>query len=491
MFACLSVAKGMVIKMKNLLNLSVFFTISLVLILGLTACGSDEPETDVENDGVSDAIDMQTSDTDFEQITLRYLNWNVGTEEENNLERQMIDAFMVEHPHITVIIDDSYVSAEDVNWNENLAILASTGDLPDVFMVSDIGIALNSGWALDITDLALANPEFTALPQNMKDAMAFRDGIYAIPLWQHMQGYFVNLDMFEELNLDAPSYGFTIDELEDASRAITDLSVPRIGANSFAAMIDWFPGYANENLGFFTFDGENFHLDSSEMIDAFRLAQEWNSNGFAFYGLASEQREMFNGDWHGEIFWNGEIGLYFDGTWAANAINESGDFDFKFIGIPGGRPIVVLDILSIASTTEHAEAAYLLANWMGSGTAGFTRRMELAEENGFTLAAQPITADNTIIDAFFEAVGVKGIAEAYSNMYRALIDWNKVTPGWVETRHTANTGVSIRHYADNNAPMGALIWYGLQDGINFADYASRLNETLQEIIDDIQSSIAN
>ena len=477
--------------MKKMIKLVSFLTIGLVLILGLTACGNDEAELDTENGDVIIERPTPDIDVDSDQITLHYLNWNVGTEEENNIERQLIQAFMDEHPHINVVVDDSYVTAEGVDWNENLAILASTGDLPDVFMVSDIGIALNSGWALDITDLAYANPEFTNLPQNMQDAMAFRGGIYAIPLQQHMQGFFINLDTFEELNLDAPAYGFTIDELEDAIRSTTDLSVPRIGANTFAPMVDWYPGYANDDLGFFTFDGQNFHLDSPEMIDAFRLAQEWNSNGFAFYGLADEQRDMFNGDWHGEIFWNGEIALFFDGTWAANAINEYGDFDFKFIGIPGGRPIVVLDILSIASTTEHAEAAYLLANWMGSGTAGFTRRMELAGENGFTLAAQPITADQALIDSFFEAVGIEGIAEAYDNLDRALIDWNKITPGWVEARHNANTGVSIRHYADNNAPMGGLIWYGLQDGINFADYASRLNETLQEILDEIQASISD
>ena len=40
-------------------------------------------------------------------VTIKYANWNLGTPEENNVERQMIQAFMDTHPNIKVVIDDS------------------------------------------------------------------------------------------------------------------------------------------------------------------------------------------------------------------------------------------------------------------------------------------------------------------------------------------------------------------------------------------------
>ena len=463
-----------------------------VVVLVLAACGNND-DAEVTGDGnigiAPPGINVDP-DVELEPITLTYLNWNVGTVEDNNLERQLIAAFMERYPHITVIIDDSYVLAEGVGWNENLAILASTGDLPDVFMVSDIGVALQGGWALDITDLAMANPEFTSLPTGMQNTMKFNNRVYSVPLQQLMMGFFANLDLFDALNLDAPTYGFTMDEFETAIREITDLSAPRIGTNALGSMVNWYPGSANENLGFFTFDGQYFHLDAPEMIEAFNLAQEFNQAGLAFYGLSYEQREVLNGGWHGEVFFNGEMGLWFDGSWATYAIAQQGDFDFAFIGIPGGRPIAVLDILSIGSTTEHAEAAYKLANWMGSGTEGFLRRLEIVAEQGITFSGrQPVTADARLLDAFWLQETTPGFREAYDNMHRAMFDWNKIIPGWPDARFYTPTGINIAHY--ENAHLGAVTWHGVNGGINFADYASRLNEAANEIISNVRNAISN
>lgn len=481
--------------MKKWNRLVTLLSVAFLMLL-LVACGDNNGNGTTSDDNGDDetetgtvAIERPTPEPlpDGEQIVLRYANWNLGTEEENNLERQMVQAFMDAHPNIIIELDESY-AASDLDWNGTLAVSASTGDLPDVFMVGDIGVALNNGWVLDITDLANGNPEFTALPQSMQDAMAFGGRTFAIPLQQHMQGFFVNKTMFEDLNLDAPTYGFTVEELEDAIRSVTDLNVPRVGVNNLANMSSWYAGAVNADMGYFTFDGDQFHLDSVEMIEGIRLATEWTSNGFSLYGLDEAQREMFEGGWAGETFWAGEIGLFFDGTWAANAIANYGDFEFDFIGIPGGRPIAILDILGIAATTEHPEAAYKFANWMGSGTEGFTRRMELIIENGFTAGAQPITADEGVLDIFWTMVTVPGFAEAYRNMDRVLIEWNKVTPGWAESRFHAPTGVAVGDH--ENAGLGDFIWQVIQNGAaNYADYATRINETANEILSEIQAAI--
>ncbi|MFZ6019816.1 MAG: ABC transporter substrate-binding protein, partial [Chloroflexota bacterium] len=37
-----------------------------------------------------------------EPVTLRYANWNLGTEEENNIQRQLIKAYTDANPHVTI-----------------------------------------------------------------------------------------------------------------------------------------------------------------------------------------------------------------------------------------------------------------------------------------------------------------------------------------------------------------------------------------------------
>ncbi|MBL8133481.1 MAG: ABC transporter substrate-binding protein, partial [Anaerolineae bacterium] len=64
-------------------------------------------------------------------VTLRYANWNLGTEEENNLQRQLVAAYVEMHPEVTIEFVDM---SGDGRWDEKLTNLAARGELPDVFM---------------------------------------------------------------------------------------------------------------------------------------------------------------------------------------------------------------------------------------------------------------------------------------------------------------------------------------------------------------------
>jgi len=461
------------------------------VVLVLAACGNDEPDPTPEPDVVDTVTPELPTDEPVEpgqEIVLTYANWNLGTAEENNIERRMIQAFMDAHPGIIVEIHED-VSAGDGPWEERLAIAASIGNLPDVFMVNDIGFSMAGGWAYDLTAIANADADFSALPAGMRDAMAVNGVVYMVPFAQHMFGYFVNTDLFDSLNLDAPTHGFSVDELEAAIRATTDVPAGRIGTNHVNYFTAWGPGALNNNLGFFTFDGDStFHVDAPEMVTALNLALELNTNGFVCEGFPYDERpELFGHGWCGAVFFDGNLGLMWDGTWAVGGINDQADFNWEFIGVPGGRPMVTLDVLNVASTTAHAEAAFLLANWMGSGTAGFTRRMEIAAEMGTIINAIPISGNQAMLDQFWGMLGVDGIAVAYENMANALIDPNKVTPGWRDTRFYTDTGVAI---GDNeNANTWYFFYRSPQGRVNFADYLTRVNQAMQARFEDVRSNL--
>jgi len=479
--------------MKKWNKLFALLSVAL-LVLFVAACGNGDDDTDTDSDIVSDGgvIERPTPEPlppagDGEEIIITYANWNLGTEEENNIERQMIQAFMDAHPHIIVEIHEGVVAGEG-SWEERLAIAASIGNLPDVFMTNDIGIHLQGGWALDITDLANADADFNALPANTQALMMFNDRVYMVPFAQHMFGYFVNLDLFDSLNLDAPTHGFTVEQFEAALRAVTDHGAGTIGTNHINYVASWYPGAVNPNLGFFTFDGANFHVDAPEMAAGLQLALEINNAGLAFGGVDYyERQELFGTGWDGQVFFDGNMGLKWDGTWSVANIAYQSDFNWEFIGVPGGRPMVTVDVFTIASTTEHAEAAYLLATWMGSGTEGFIQRMEIAAEMGIVVNAIPISGNQGMLDQFWATMPVEGIGIAYENMANALVDPNKVTPGWRDTRFYTDTGVAI---GDNDNANSWFFFYQAQQGnVNFADYLTRVNEAMQERFESIRSEL--
>jgi ABC-type glycerol-3-phosphate transport system substrate-binding protein len=84
-------------------------------------------------------------------VTLRYANWNLGTEADNNAERQMIKAYTDAHPWVTIEIVD--MSAEG-GWDAVLTGYAAKGELPDVFMANNVPLYVQNGWLADVSSLA-------------------------------------------------------------------------------------------------------------------------------------------------------------------------------------------------------------------------------------------------------------------------------------------------------------------------------------------------
>ena len=475
--------------MKKILLVSLLLVAALVLLAACNRNGDDNDTTTTSNNVATDAPttppavpDAATEapavvvppPADGETITLRYANWNLGTEEDNNIERRMIQAFMDEYPHIRIEIDESITG----NWTEALAIAASVGNLPDVFMVNDTGMMAANGWFYDITQIANADPEFTNLPAAIREATQIDNVVYTVPFAQFMMGYFVNRTLFEELNLDPPEFGVSIDEFLNLVRQTTDLNRPTIGLNYSNQILYWLPGARNPNLGFFGYDGTAYLLNSPEMLEAVNLATELAATGMTYGGLSYEQREVFAMPWAGGAFNHGQVAFLWDGSWVIDWLPRyaaEANFELDFIGVPGGNTVITLDILGIAATTQHPEAAYLFARWMGHGVEGYLRRIEIARENGININSLPASGDARVLAAFQDIVTIPGLRTAMTHMDNALIDGNKILPGHVQGRFYAQTGISIPNTDYDNATVNQVIHHSIVGNINFADHADAVN----------------
>ncbi|MGL4338424.1 MAG: hypothetical protein ACRCST_16185, partial [Turicibacter sp.] len=109
---------------------------ALVAIAGFTlfGCSNGAPES-------NSTADVGGHET--EKVEITYANWNLGTEEENNLERQMIAAYMEQNPHIQIRIADNIDTSKYV---DSLTTAAAGGLLPDVFMLENIPRPLANEW---------------------------------------------------------------------------------------------------------------------------------------------------------------------------------------------------------------------------------------------------------------------------------------------------------------------------------------------------------
>jgi len=408
-----------------------------------------------------------------DHITITYANWNLGPEQNNALELSMIQAFMDKYPHIVVEIDESIAQP----WMHSLATAANANRLPDVFMIEDIGASVTNGWLMDVTSLAWGDVDFFDLPSIVQEAVLVNGAVYALPFAQDIHGYFVNRDLFRELGLEPPAFGISADDFFDAVRATTNLSRPSIGLNHTLSFVDWYPGAVNPHMGFFAYDGLGFALNSPEMLEAIRIAAELHSMGYSFDGIPADSvADYFPIGYDLGAFRTGQMAFFYGGAGLMDMMINQVDFDWDFIGTPGGRAITTMEVIGISATSNHPEEAYLFARWMGHSTEGNMRRMEYSGELGIIMASLPITQNSQVLDALWQIIHAPGLQEVYNAMDRALIDGLRVLPGYMQARFSAHTGVAIAGTHHTNAGVDPLIRYSIIGDVYFPDYSEMAEE---------------
>jgi len=236
--------------------------LTLVLVVFLTvfiliACKDDKPKDD--------------------RIVITYASWNLGSPEslETNMERLMINEFMVKYPNIRVdIIERPKVpgTTGDMAWNEFLAARASTQTLPDVFQSDNIPAYVINNWAYNMTSVAMADPEYLNISEDIRGVSTYNGKVMGIPNAVFYAGYIVNKDLYEYQGQNAPTINSTWSEFITLTKAATDHSSTTnqgvVGLEGIEHIIHWYPAQVNENYGWFTLGSNGFNLDSAAFAEA-------------------------------------------------------------------------------------------------------------------------------------------------------------------------------------------------------------------------------
>ncbi len=419
-----------------------------------------------------------------QSVTIRYANWNVGTEEENNIQRQLVAAYQEAHPDVTIEFVDM---SGDGRWDEKLTNLAARGELPDVFMADNAPYYIQNGWAADLSAIVADDPDWANVPQVLKDAVTHSDSVLGLPAAQFVMGYFVNIDLFEAANLDAPQYGTSVEDFFAAATALTDVQQGVLGLHEMGPILGWYPSTQDSNLHWFSFDGTHMNYNSDAFKAAVDKALEMQPH--TWQGLTEEQKPAFAAQGPWELFVNQESGAVWDGGWAIPNFVANATFNWDFVGIPGGNQAMVADILVVSSSSSNLEAAYDFAKWMSFSSEGYAKEAELATAAGAAPSRMPVAVNAESIALFMSFVGEKpGLSQALANLDGSLVEsLAKIVPGYINARWEGKPGIDVGENADVN--LGFIFDNIAAGTFKYADYAPQLEEFANGILDDARAQL--
>ncbi len=415
-------------------------------------------------------------------ITLRYANWNLGTEEENNIQRQMVQAYIEANPNVTIEFVD--MSAEG-GWDAVLTSYAAKGELPDVFMANNVPLYVANDWVADLTDLTANDADWANVPQALKDSVTYNGQVLGMPAAQFVMGYFVNKDLYEAANLDAPEYGFTVEEFEEAVASLHNVQQGVLGLDEMEFIMGWYANTQDPNLKWFSYDGAQMNYNSTAFKDAIAAAGEWKQ--YTWQGLTEEQLPNFTATGPWELFLNQEVGMRWDASWAVPGYVENAAFEWDFIGIPGGNQALVTDVMVVSKTTTNLEAAYDFARWMSFSTAAYAKEAELAAALG-SAPKMPVSVDEASLALYTTFVDKPGILTALDNLDNSMVEsLAKVVPGYINARWEGKPGIDVGEDLDVN--MWFMFNFANDGRYKYEDYSAQLEEFANQILADAAAEL--
>jgi multiple sugar transport system substrate-binding protein len=413
----------------------------------LVACGNDDSDPTIV-DG---------------QVEITYASWNLGSpdSEEPNMERLMIDAFMEAYPNIKVtVIERPKVPGtnDDLGWNDFLAARASTETLPDVFQSDNIPYYVISDWAYNMTDIAMDDPEYLNVSEDIRGVATYDGKVMALPNAVHYAGYVVNKTLFDRQGQDAPDIDSTMAEVITLTKAAANHASNNntgvVGLEGIEHILHWYPAQLNEDYNWFTMSDAGFNLDSTEFTQTVELYRSMRTDATyvleALYDAAAAEDstiQIGNIFPEGDPFNNGNILVKWfyswDFGWMQKNINTAQyTWDLDFIGTPvvnGNKRVpIVADFFTLASNTAHPEEAYLFAKWMGFGKDGYAKRLELSKtvEGISQVNFAPIQNDADLLDDYFELYPSFESLRTIIETGTFIVEPPKYLPGYIAARYS-------------------------------------------------------
>jgi multiple sugar transport system substrate-binding protein len=343
--------------MKSLKILSGFFVIAILL----SACGGSTPSTTPPTPQI--VVQTQVVEVPAAKTEVRLSGW-ASSPSETALLESLLYQFSVANP-------DIIVKYEPITGDYKQAMLTAiaSGTEPDVFYV-DIGYFqefAKSGVLLPMDDLMAATgttPDMF-IPSLMA-AFTYNGKVYGIPKDFNTLGLFYNKGLFDAAGLAYPTDAWTWTDLQNAAKALTNLTDPKKPIYGFCDPADAgrFPVFVEQNGGsVMNTDLTDTTLDSQQAIEAAKFYTDFRVNK-----IGATPADVGEG-WQGTVFGKGQCAMVYEGGWLIPYMTSS--FPGVQYGVsrlpagPAGKGNLTFTVSwSISNNTKHADAAWKVVEFL-------------------------------------------------------------------------------------------------------------------------------
>lgn len=376
----------------------------------------------------------------------------------------VLEAFRKQYPKIEVV-EVPFEGSTGGAFNEFLSKHASSGDMPDMMWCdwNDFAPEVASGLVMALNDLMKDDKEAEYVPSGMTDPYTYSGKLYALPCQLNAMGVTINLDLLDELNLDKPSYDWTIDEFTNLLKKA--ISKDTVGA---ATLEDLDQVYSAQDEGYFypAYDYENQKFDfTNKWVPAMnRLSELRAVPGLEAWSMRYPKEDdgttSMNSDYvkkFGETgkddthytFKNGTAlmatGATWNDNWMRNECKVKWDY-WPYPRLDKNTPVktpIHVDCAYLTKSCAQPEAAFQLLKWLTYGVEGNLQRLDIFAARGDKDVVDgdtkllktwfiPCTQHPDVIAKFDEnphlTEGFKALYKSTENSIRG--DINKIVPGY-------------------------------------------------------------
>lgn len=309
---------------------------------------------------LSASVNAQATTSEPVSGTMSFLSWYTQAQ-----YQPLLDAFTAKYPDVQ--IDYQNVPSANNQYAQHLQLLASSGELPDVFYVQPpTTLMAKDGYLEDLTNLDIEK----ALPDGYKQYYTYDNKVYAYAPDAWVGGVFYNKALFQANNLAEPKTwaDFLAAAKVFSAKGITPISM---GADELPDLIYWLhntevlsqdPDFdAKINTGEKTFaDGYLDALNTwkTDMVDTGYISQD-------MVALTDDQRMS--------DFATGQAAMTISGPWAVSTFMQKNPQLqlglFPFVGSTVDRDYTVGAVnvgLAISAHSQNQAAAEVFLSFLGS-----------------------------------------------------------------------------------------------------------------------------
>ena len=371
-------------------NIRIKRLLPFLLLLLLAACtpsGAADPNAARE---AATAAPPAESLADGEIVQLVYQDWR--TDWFPGMAQAMLDEFHRLHPNIRVFYTPD---PEDVPGE--MPAMFTAGTAPDVINgCCDFFPAwAQAGYLLDLRPYAARDLDAATIAEwdeAQYNSFFTADGLhYALPKYHGALAVYYNKDLFDAAGLPYPADDWTYDDYQAAMSALTADTdgdgAADVWGSTFDPIYDRVQIHVNSFGGHFAnpADPADCVLDEPAAVAALEWLRGriWDDHSMAT-SLDINRLETRR------AFWEGQVAMVEDGSWALKDILANADFRVgvaPFPQGPGGRATLAsTDGFAISANTEHPAEAWELLKFLVGKEYG----LAMAEANFLQPARAPL-----------------------------------------------------------------------------------------------------